>query len=563
MKLQEFITEQEKKLGRQSSSYHFRDHKGTKHGAAKIPFDQRPGTQLIKALGGIATEDTYLSTRQNSKSEALVAKQDVVTNGFSFAKHPIPNQPSVKLEAARLTRLINSGKIYVNVNGFHHEGLYKEILDERTVKALSAAIYENGLTKIHWQNMALAVCHAQEIDLLVQVHTEDEETVFSPLPEGCVKKADDPALLLLSTPYLKFSHLVGHGLAGHLKDWEALGMLQVMYRNACHAAVSEERKYLLVLGPGFPHYHLLPDIYFEALGSVAKEFPQLQIVFHPVDHEKRFDDYLSKEKPTNLVKSKKHIVALANQLTQTGHACALLNPTHSDVIYGNCDIGKKCKIASSHDFTHDTFFHDMTTAAINSYGLNPAAYQRINEKKLVIVYPDQQPAIPNIEQPHQTPIPAQSNDINVPLAPAEEKQPTPKASPKITANPSPFFNPNPDLPISEQPKEKQVSCLSDMQIRTIQETILQLEKEIHCCWPYPNKNLKRVKVEALTLLMQEAKIKPIQEAIATVKNTYPKCVEGTFSKRTAHLLETLANGQAMECSEIKVGRFGNPFSCIL
>ncbi len=79
-------------------------------------------------------------------------------------------------------------------------------------------------------------------------------------------------------------------------------------------------------------------------------------------------------------------------------------------------------------------------------------------------------------------------------------------------------------------------------MREIRTHIDRLEKEISSCWPYPNKGRKGIKVEALALLIKEAEVKSIEDAIATVKKAHPEATLGSVSTRTADLFNKLLVG---------------------
>lgn len=88
------------------------------------------------------------------------------------------------------------------------------------------------------------------------------------------------------------------------------------------------------------------------------------------------------------------------------------------------------------------------------------------------------------------------------------------------------------------------SSLSTQQIQAIGKLIMSLKKEINSCWPYPNKDRKRHKAEALSSLIIKARTMTLVDAIHDMEKEYPGVRDGNISTRTHDLLEKLQPNEA-------------------
>lgn len=95
------------------------------------------------------------------------------------------------------------------------------------------------------------------------------------------------------------------------------------------------------------------------------------------------------------------------------------------------------------------------------------------------------------------------------------------------------------------------SNLSSTQLEEIQRTILVLEKEIQSCWPYPNKDRKQVKVDALNQLIELCKDKEVADAVQSVEEDFHGVRDGRISSRTADLLDKLKSPEATSAALYK------------
>lgn len=90
----------------------------------------------------------------------------------------------------------------------------------------------------------------------------------------------------------------------------------------------------------------------------------------------------------------------------------------------------------------------------------------------------------------------------------------------------------------KQDKEPE-SSLSAEQIAAISKLIISLEREIKSCWPYPNKDRKRIKMDALSSLITKANTLSLAEALVEIEEEYPGVRDGNISTRTNDLLNRL------------------------
>ncbi len=118
-----------------------------------------------------------------------------------------------------------------------------------------------------------------------------------------------------------------------------------------------------------------------------------------------------------------------------------------------------------------------------------------------------------------------------------------------------FINPShktPELPAanrtafslfhSAKPVEyliQESSNFTEQQQKDIHKVINQLDKEIKSCWPYPNKDRKQNKIDALNELLELSNKMSVLEAIEAVEKKFSNIRDGRLSKRTANLLNNL------------------------
>lgn len=74
----------------------------------------------------------------------------------------------------------------------------------------------------------------------------------------------------------------------------------------------------------------------------------------------------------------------------------------------------------------------------------------------------------------------------------------------------------------------------------------KLQKEFDSCWPYPNKERKKIKIDALRNLEDKIKTSASNSSYQTIVDDiikrYPEAQAGKISHRTAELLEEIRNG---------------------
>lgn len=341
------------------SNYHVTDKvNGSKSGNA-IPFQLKPAQQFLSKLGVKENFDP-LSTTANGNPLDLKGNPRVTVGSFD---------PQIKSEltltGARVDRLINSAKIYIN-NDIFPTDVFKNVVG--TLKPQTQA----NVGSEYLQDMAVGVCHVQEVDLLVEP-TLDVKGKALLKPKSGIVHVDDPALILLSSPALNFDYGTARNMYDDLDKQRKY--IEGMYRNLFKACLSEGRNYIAMPAAGLGAFGGKPEMYFDCLMSVAKEFPDLNIIYNPKSaNAALFDSFLEKYGLNNIVRTEKDVLMVANELTKEGKLCGYHNASDSDVVLGTYDVGEYWKkghyVAEEHNGA-------MTTAPLNSYKLNPSAYQNV------------------------------------------------------------------------------------------------------------------------------------------------------------------------------------------
>jgi len=330
-----------------------------------IPFAQKPAQQLLQGLGCTNNVGGALTRTTNGQPLNKTGNPAVVIKSFTASK-----TGDLTISGGRINRLLNSAKIYINTAILPAQ-IYTNALANSAIRAQTKEV--NPETDTHWQNLAVGICHAQEIDLLMTQNVNSGGAALADVRTGQIQE-NAPAILLLSSPALNFAY----GQARFLEK-NAPQFIQGMYRNLFNAAVSENRQYIVMPAAGLGVFGGDPNVYFEALMTIAKEYPNLTIVYHPARFGTEFKTALQRFQPSNVVQATKDVVFLADELCRAGHPCALHNPSDCDVVYGVYDIGEYWKTGKGSGYVAEEHIGAMTTAPLNSRLLNPSAYTNVVE----------------------------------------------------------------------------------------------------------------------------------------------------------------------------------------
>ncbi|KTD13038.1 hypothetical protein [Legionella jamestowniensis] len=168
--------------------------------------------------------------------------------------------------------------------------------------------------------------------------------------------------------------------------------------------------------------------------------------------------------------------------------------------------------------------HDSQTLLIPINQIFPAITQQTTEKLEDLVKPT---------STYRTDIKAKIHRLKQTLFAMFEK----KSTTRIVQSNLSFFADNG----SHSQANSSKSNLSKEQLQQIKELISSLQKEISSFWPYPNKDIKQIKVNALDSLIKKTETMTISEAIDEIDSEYPQARSGQISTRTADLFNNLRN----------------------
>lgn len=181
------------------------------------------------------------------------------------------------------------------------------------------------------------------------------------------------------------------------------------------------------------------------------------------------------------------------------------------------------------------------------------------------------PEAPVVMKPATEDIPKQTQEPSTQVPPPPRQEDTPKKADKSSQDvpaatdktsttdqsstsgkisgpgSSGIFPPSPKQEPNKSATDKTTerkSALTEEQLKEIRKTIDQLTGEMQSYWPYPNKDVKQIKINALNALIINAQKMTITEAVTAVKADYPRATEGRISMRTADLLHKLENSPA-------------------
>lgn len=505
----------ESEIGLFSKQYKTNNVKGHAGLAQDIAFDYKPAQQFLKQLGGHSKDPLSVGL----SNEEL--KKPILIKSFS----PKDNPAELEIAAACVKKLLDSAKLYINTSLFP-AGLYEKLITKETNTP------EKTPSTNELYNLAVGVCHAQIIYPLTRAIKNNHGRSIS-TPYSSTIKENNPGILLLSCPRLNFKE----GYTDLLSEEQQIEYIESMYRNLFQATLSEGRYFLAMPAAGLGKSGGSPELYFSSLMNVAREFPELTLIYHPSSHEKAFNTALGKAQLSNVLVAKKDIIVITERLTQQGKPCALHVPCSNDVIYGHCDVGGLWKKEKNKQFTLQEYIGSMTTAPLNSYGFNPKAYQTLIERPLHA--PKQALPQPTVPEPKPTaPI------INEIIIPTQQEvpviPPTPHAKPLPTIPNTTPRGSNPHGLFQPESKKQSQTVLTQEDLSEINGLIDTLQSEISSCWPYPNKDLKQEKIDALNLLKIKTETMSVIEAVNEIKNQFSRVAQGFFSTRTSDLLNRLA-----------------------
>ncbi|KTC78242.1 hypothetical protein [Legionella brunensis] len=503
----------------------FSDYQTTTGHGQDIPFPQKPAQQFLHGLG-VPNVSVPLSKKPHGQTLPQTGNGDVTISSFDPK-----SSDKLVITGARIDRLVKSAKTYVNTDIFP-KGHFQEILSPETLTAQTQE--KSSKTGVHLQNMAVGLCHVQEIDLLATpIIVYDGKAVLGPR-KGTID-VDAPAMLLLSTPALN----VAYGTGKNLTKEQQVEYIESMYRLLFHAASNEGREYIAMPAAGLGVFGGDPEMYFNALMNVAKDFPKLNIIYHSgkPGNAPIFDKLLKQHGLENLVRTDRDVLLVAHELTQQGKPCAFHNPSDADVVLGINDVGEYWKNGKGSGYVGEEHIGAMSTAPLNSRLLNPNAYQNVVEHSFLknplytlVEHSDKQEEAPkeHIEAPPKSKVQEET-----------PKEHTEHIHPKIhntkAKNPNAFFK----APPPKTSTQEKTDNLTQQQFQDIRKQIDILKGEINSWIPYPNKDRKQHKVDALEELITLTKTRSIEEAVEEIKEKYPDVTAGKYSTRTADLLVSL------------------------
>ncbi|MFT4058332.1 MAG: hypothetical protein QM652_02160 [Legionella sp.] len=563
MKLSELIVniENNKNLGIFSKSHKTISNSHTYN----IPFELKPSQQVLAALG--ACKDSHQTPLLTAKGTIKsVGNADIMINSFM----PKKKSSDLTIRGKRIDNLFASSKIYLNPDLMSTED-YKKIITEKPMIHTDQTAKDNDRTS--YENLAVGICHAQEIDLLVDTClSEHKRSHVTVKPERSLISEDTPTILLLSNPRLDLSK--EHTKA--LKNKEQIKYITSMYRNLFSATIKEGRKYIVMPAVGLSKHNGSAQMYFNTLMTVAQEYPQLNIIYNTGANESIFEKaFQLAGYPANVAQTTKDIIDVVLYLQSEKLYCALHLPASSDVVYGLKDVGahwqidSKLKVNGTHpSHSLEAFIGTISTAPLGSYGINSEAYDRIIEINLnntVIKKPDQVPqdvplsdnisVAPMEQNTIETPSGShtETKDETAPKYVFEQAFLSSSTAPSLQAPGANGFFP----PASEAKKvdasntQHLDSSLNPDQLKRINGMIHQLELEMKSYWPIHmyNRALKQHKIYALNALMTNAKSMPVVEAVELTKKKFPRATQGRWiSKRTADLFHDLENSSSgLQC----------------
>ncbi len=320
-----------------------------------LPPELKPATQFLIGIGADPTSligrlPKWLLPRPQLPEVIFINGKPLITNKIG-------------------QQLVNSVKIYLNPD---------LISPTEYRKALSKKLEPHTLEKsesnqIHLETLLSGVCLTQSIYLFFNFEVnENNDSVLVERTEPISQ--DETPILLLSSPALDFEK----GTIKLLDEQKQQTILRGMFRNLFNATLQEGRSYIALSAMNLDLSGREVLHYFQALMSIAIEFPTLNIIFHPAQYHVQFNMIFNQcNSPENVAKTSKNILLIAAELCKRGKRCALHCPSDIDVILGIYGPGKHWYRGSRIINNFESYLTTISTTALGGRGLNPNAYQNI------------------------------------------------------------------------------------------------------------------------------------------------------------------------------------------
>lgn len=370
------------------------------NGAAVIeeksfPQKQNPAKIILSAL---KIPDASISPNSRTNGELEIpASENFFLPLSDFSTNEKIEKP-IPVSKTAIQNQLDSIKIFLNENIITADDYLSVVgqLEEQTEKKAP-----NG---IHWQNLAVGICHAQLIYPLAEqqivslkgkdANNKDIEDNYTCAKVRTTNITDQEIpILLLSSPALNFAY----GLAIHLTSEQQKDFIYGMYMNLFNAAANCHQDYIVLPPAGLGAFQGPPELYFSQLIHAAERFPELKIIYNTAGKNDPFNSLINtrnKERQeqnqgpiNNIYITNKNVIFLAIELQKSGKKVALHNPSDMDAVFGARDIGeyvfgkpnKKC----TGWLALEEFIAMISTAILGSFGLNKPRFQ---DKKNIFVF---------------------------------------------------------------------------------------------------------------------------------------------------------------------------------
>lgn len=171
----------------------------------------------------------------------------------------------------------------------------------------------------------------------------------------------------------------------NLTGEEQQAYIEGFFQNIFDAAVKNKCTHLVMPAAGLGAFKGDPTAYFRALFKIAKQYPQLNIIYNPLQYSKLFQEKMWPEDPENIVMTDRDVIYLAEEMRKDGVRVALLNPSDVEVMYGIREPGQYWAdgdiLMGTHALEEDIGV--KTTAPVfGGFYVNPRPYYNPIERNL-------------------------------------------------------------------------------------------------------------------------------------------------------------------------------------
>ena len=344
-----------------------------------IKLQNKPAYQFLKtAFSNHPLDFSKLLIKRKEKTQEIVFTDATINSFIVNHTKSINQQNKLIIHKERIQELRKSARIFINREILSSQD-YKNKCNSYNTHSRGNIIKGN---KFSYEDVATcAICHAQKADLLITYKAFSGNAYTC--PRAGEIKAGSHAMLILSVPAINYAYdYNSHKTSAcNLSLSQQKKLMKNMFQLLFYVTTYYGYQYICLLPAGLGEFignenpNEKASMYFESVFNVAKEYPDLKIIYHPAQYKNEFDK-ISKGYSSikNVVRAEKDVLHIAQELINDNKPCAVHNPSDADVSYKAADPGEYWKNGKGKRYVAEEHMGVTTTISLNGPGLNPHVY---------------------------------------------------------------------------------------------------------------------------------------------------------------------------------------------